>query len=231
MKQQSRQIWGKNFHRVRHTNWQLAQKFLAFEKLEGLFDVLLRLLVVVNKADDSILVKDIGLSPGESSKEICWYTPLFSHLVALIWQQCERKFVLLFKCLIPSMGHQRCHEKFPNIKNVDYIEGTHTLTSLLHNGEGHISSWLVKQILLQIRGQLLLSSNNVTTTYCGFHWWILVWGDADVHNHTLRQWRDEQGQAYKVVNTDGLLKLSGDPHSLVTVSTSNNQRSHVLNRK
>lgn len=133
--------------------------------------------------------------------------------------------------LIPSMGHQRCHEKFPNIKNVDYIEGTHTLTSLLHNGEGHISSWLVKQILLQIRGQLLLSSNNVTTTYCGFHWWILVWGDADVHNHTLRQWRDEQGQAYKVVNTDGLLKLSGDPHSLVTVSTSNNQRSHVLNRK
>jgi len=57
----------------------------TLKELEGLVDMFLRLkLVVVNKADHSIPVKDIGLSPWQSPEEVCWHSPLFSHLVPLI---------------------------------------------------------------------------------------------------------------------------------------------------
>lgn len=36
------------------------------------------------------------------------------------------------------MGHQRCHEKFPNIKNVDYIEGAHIKQLAAQWGRPHI---------------------------------------------------------------------------------------------
>jgi len=57
----------------------------VLEELEGLVNMLLRLkLVVVNKADHSVPVENIGLSSWESPKEVCRHSPLFSHIVPLI---------------------------------------------------------------------------------------------------------------------------------------------------
>lgn len=85
------------------------KKLCAFSKslkeLQGLINVLLRLkLIVIDKLNHSLLVKNIGLSTRQCTKKIRWNSPLFSDFVILITQQGIWESVLLCKCL-----HQHKH--------------------------------------------------------------------------------------------------------------------------
>lgn len=77
-------------------------------------------LIVVDKLNHPIFVNDISLSSRQWSKEITWHSPFLSHLVALITQQCEWKFVFAGKCL----HYVKRKSEKKNINMVDYKNQT-----------------------------------------------------------------------------------------------------------
>ena len=73
---------------------------LDLQEFECLIDVLLGLeLVVVNQGDNAPSVRDVGLSPRESTEEVSWHAKLLPHLVAFVAQQRVRQVVLLLESL------------------------------------------------------------------------------------------------------------------------------------